>query len=108
MDIKFGIQVAAAAANISDATTKAKALSVAKIPSFTWFDTIAKVPDLGTYLADASAQGKASGTPMIVEIIVYDLPDRYIEPQVPERTFESDSLLQRLRRCGFQRRIQHC
>jgi cellulose 1,4-beta-cellobiosidase len=51
---------------------------VAKIPTFTWFDTIAKVPDLGTYLADASAQGKSSGTPMIVQIIVYDLPDRYI------------------------------
>ncbi|KAJ7161508.1 cellobiohydrolase II [Mycena crocata] len=72
----YAAEVAAAAANITDATMKAKALSVAKIPTFTWFDTIAKVPDLGTYLADASAQGKASGTPMIVQIIVYDLPDR--------------------------------
>ncbi|KAJ7085679.1 cellobiohydrolase II [Mycena belliarum] len=72
----YAAEVAAAAANITDATTQAKALSVAKIPTFTWFDTIAKVPDLGTYLADASAQGKASGTPMIVQIIVYDLPDR--------------------------------
>ncbi|KAJ6525504.1 cellobiohydrolase II [Mycena vulgaris] len=66
----YAAEVAAAAANITDATTKAKALTVAKIPTFTWFDTIAKVPDLGTYLADASAQGKASGTPMIVQIIV--------------------------------------
>ncbi|KAJ7940206.1 cellobiohydrolase II [Mycena leptocephala] len=72
----YAAEVTAAAANITDATTKAKALSVAKIPTFTWFDTIAKVPDLGTYLADASAQGKSSGTPMIVQIIVYDLPDR--------------------------------
>lgn len=69
-------QVQAAAANITDATTKAKALSVAKIPTFTWFDTVAKVPTLGTYLADASAQGKAAGTKMLVQIIVYDLPDR--------------------------------
>ncbi|KAK7038104.1 glucanase [Favolaschia claudopus] len=72
----YAAEVAAAAANISDATTKAKALSVAKIPTFTWFDTVSKVPDLGTYLADASAQGKSSGTPMIVQIVVYDLPDR--------------------------------
>ncbi|KAJ7615569.1 cellobiohydrolaseII [Roridomyces roridus] len=72
----YAAEVAAAAANISDATTKAKALSVAKIPTFTWFDTIAKVPDLGTYLANASALGKSSGTPQIVQIIVYDLPDR--------------------------------
>lgn len=70
------MQVNAAAANIADATTKAQALSVANIPTFTWFDTVAKVPNLGTYLADASAQGKASGTPMLVQIIVYDLPDR--------------------------------
>jgi cellulase/cellobiase CelA1 len=49
---------------------------VANIPTFTWFDTVAKVPQLGTYLASASAQGKSSGTPSIVEIIVYDLPDR--------------------------------
>jgi cellulose 1,4-beta-cellobiosidase len=70
------VQVATAAANITDAMTKAQALSVANIPTFTWFDTVAKVPNLGTYLADASAQGKESGTPMIVQIIVYDLPDR--------------------------------
>ncbi|KAJ7172052.1 cellobiohydrolaseII [Mycena filopes] len=72
----YAAEVAAAAANITDATTKAKALSVAKIPTFTWFDTAAKVPDLGTYLASASAQGKSSGTPSLVQIIVYDLPDR--------------------------------
>ncbi|KAJ7286272.1 cellobiohydrolase II [Mycena rebaudengoi] len=72
----YAAEVAAAAANISDATLKAKALKVAQIPTFTWFDTIAKVPDLGTYLADASAKGKASGTKYIVQIVVYDLPDR--------------------------------
>jgi cellulose 1,4-beta-cellobiosidase len=39
-------------------------------------DEIAKVPTLGTYLADASAKGKASGTKYLVQIVVYDLPDR--------------------------------
>ncbi|KAJ7256468.1 cellobiohydrolaseII [Mycena haematopus] len=72
----YAAEVTAAAANITDPTTKAKALSVAQIPTFTWFDTVAKVPSLGTYLAAASAQGKSSGTPSIVQIIVYDLPDR--------------------------------
>ncbi|KAJ6502087.1 cellobiohydrolase II [Mycena sanguinolenta] len=71
----YAAEVAAAAANLTG-TSQTKALSVAKIPTFTWFDTVAKVPSLGTYLADASAQGKSSGTPMIVQIIVYDLPDR--------------------------------
>ena len=46
------------------------------MPNFTWFDVIAKTGDLGTYLADASALGKASGKKYIVQIVVYDLPDR--------------------------------
>ncbi|CAK5265179.1 unnamed protein product [Mycena citricolor] len=72
----YASEVQAAAANISDATLKAKALSVAKIPTFTWLDTVSKVPQLATYLSAASAQGKSSGTPSIVQIVVYDLPDR--------------------------------
>jgi len=72
----YAAEVQAAAALITDATQKAKALSVANIPTFTWFDTINKTSTLGTYLADASAKGKASGTKYIVQIVVYDLPDR--------------------------------
>ncbi|KAF8892435.1 cellobiohydrolase [Infundibulicybe gibba] len=72
----YASEVTAAAAAISDSSLKAKALSVAKIPTFTWFDVVAKVPTLGTYLADASAKGKASGTKYLVQIVVYDLPDR--------------------------------
>lgn len=49
---------------------------MANIPTFTWFDAVAKVPTLGTYLADASAQGKANGKKYLVQIVVYDLPDR--------------------------------
>jgi len=72
----YANEITAAAANITDATTKAKALSVANIPTFIWFDTVAKVPTLGTYLSNASAQAKASGTKSLVQIVVYDLPDR--------------------------------
>lgn len=72
----YADEVKAAAANISDATQKAKALKVATIPTFTWFDVIAKTATLGTYLADASAKGKAAGQKYLVQIVVYDLPDR--------------------------------
>ncbi|KAH9483957.1 Beta-glucosidase cel3A [Psilocybe cubensis] len=72
----YAAEVQAAAALITDSTQKAKALSVANIPTFTWFDVVAKVPQLGTYLADASAKAKAAGTKALVQIVVYDLPDR--------------------------------
>ena len=54
----------------------AKAASVANIPTFTWLDTVSKVPDLGTYLSDASALQTSSGQKQLVQIVVYDLPDR--------------------------------
>ncbi|PPQ98813.1 hypothetical protein CVT24_003367 [Panaeolus cyanescens] len=72
----YADEVAAAAAQITDSTLKAKALKVASIPTFIWFDVIAKTPTLGTYLADASAKQKAEGKKYIVQIVVYDLPDR--------------------------------
>ncbi|KAF9007904.1 cellobiohydrolase II-I [Cyathus striatus] len=72
----YASEITAAASNITDATLKANALKIADIPTFTWFDAVAKVPTLGEYLADASAKGKASGTKYLVQIVVYDLPDR--------------------------------
>lgn len=72
----YADEVKAAAANITDATLKAKALKVADIPTFTWFDVVAKVPTLGTYLADAQAKQQSSGQKQLVQIVVYDLPDR--------------------------------
>ncbi|CEJ59001.1 Putative 1,4-beta-D-glucan cellobiohydrolase C [Penicillium brasilianum] len=55
----------------------AKASAVAKVPSFVWLDTAAKVPTMGTYLADIQAQNKAGASPPIAGIfVVYDLPDR--------------------------------
>jgi cellulose 1,4-beta-cellobiosidase len=72
----YATEVAAAAANITDATTAAKAASVANIATFTWFDTVSKVPTLTTYLASASALQNSTGQKQIVQIVVYDLPDR--------------------------------
>jgi cellulose 1,4-beta-cellobiosidase len=72
----YAKEVDDAAALISDASTKAKALKVKDIPTFTWFDVIAKTGDLGTYLADADRKARAEGKKYIVQIVVYDLPDR--------------------------------
>lgn len=49
---------------------------MASIPTFTWFDVRAKVPTLGEYLADAQAKYTSTGKKQIVQIVVYDLPDR--------------------------------
>ncbi|KAG9092964.1 hypothetical protein FRC06_011724 [Ceratobasidium sp. 370] len=72
----YAAEVAAAAKNITDSATAAKAAKVANIPTFTWFDVRAKVPMLETYLADAEAKAASTGKKQIVQIVVYDLPDR--------------------------------
>ncbi|KAF7440573.1 Beta-glucosidase cel3A [Pleurotus ostreatus] len=69
-------EVTAAVSAISDPTLKAKAAKVASVPNFTWFDVIAKVPTLGDYLSAASAKQASTGTKQLVQIVVYDLPDR--------------------------------
>ncbi|KII88139.1 glycoside hydrolase family 6 protein [Plicaturopsis crispa FD-325 SS-3] len=69
-------EVQAAAANITDATLKAKALAVAQVPNFTWLDSVSKIPLLGDYLKAAAAEQTSSGTTQLAQIIVYDLPDR--------------------------------
>lgn len=56
--------------NITDPTIAAKAAKVASIPNFFWIDVVAKVPLLATYLAGASSGNK------LLQIVVYDLPDR--------------------------------
>ncbi|KAF9066322.1 cellulase CEL6B [Rhodocollybia butyracea] len=72
----YASEVAAAVPQFTNSATAAKAAKVADIPTFIWLDEIAKVPSLGTYLSAASAQGKSSGTPSLLQIVVYDLPDR--------------------------------
>ncbi|KAF8891478.1 cellobiohydrolase II [Gymnopilus junonius] len=72
----YSQEVTAAAALITDSTQKSKALSVANVPTFIWFDTVAKVPLLTQYLGNASALQQSSGEKYLVQIVVYDLPDR--------------------------------
>ncbi|TFK30060.1 exocellobiohydrolase [Coprinopsis marcescibilis] len=72
----YAEEVVAAAAQISDPTLKAKALKVKDIPTYIWFDVVRKTPDLGKYLADASNIQRATGRKQLVQIVVYDLPDR--------------------------------
>ncbi|KAG8702580.1 Beta-glucosidase cel3A [Ceratobasidium sp. 395] len=72
----YAAEVAAAAKNITDSALAAKAAKVANIPTFTWFDVMSKVPTLKTYLADADSKAKSTGKKQLVQIVVYDLPDR--------------------------------
>lgn len=60
-----------AAGKTALATAAAKA---AKVPSFTWMDTRAKVPSLRTYLQQVVAAGLEKTS--IVPFVVYDLPER--------------------------------
>jgi cellulose 1,4-beta-cellobiosidase len=72
----YAAEIDAAASQITDPELKAKALKVKNIPTFIWFDVVRKVPDLATYLADAQAKQKSTGKKYLVQIVVYDLPDR--------------------------------
>ncbi|THV07802.1 hypothetical protein K435DRAFT_847610 [Dendrothele bispora CBS 962.96] len=71
----YAQEVTAAAGNMTG-TAATSAASVADIPTFIWFDTMAKVADLETYLSDAESQSAADGNSYLVPIVVYDLPDR--------------------------------
>lgn len=64
----YASEVYAAAAMVTDTALKAKISKVASIPTFTWFDTMAKVADLPGYLQAAGSS--------ILQIVVYDLPNR--------------------------------
>jgi cellulose 1,4-beta-cellobiosidase len=54
-----------------------KAAEVAKVPTFVWLDTAAKVPLMGTYLGNIKALNTAGASPPVAgTFVVYDLPDR--------------------------------
>jgi len=58
-------------------TLKSKATDVAKVGTFVWLDTAAKVPTMETYLTNIEALNKAGASPEIIAaFVVYDLPDR--------------------------------
>ncbi|KAL1591872.1 hypothetical protein SLS59_009999 [Nothophoma quercina] len=57
------------------ASLRPAAEAVAKVGSFVWLDTRAKVPTLDTYLADIK-QKNAAGAKLVGTFVVYNLPDR--------------------------------
>ncbi|KAI4841612.1 glycoside hydrolase [Aureobasidium sp. EXF-8845] len=67
----------AAAIPALPSSLRAKASAVAKIGTFVWLDTAAKVPTVETYLADIEKQNAAGAKPEIIgAFVVYDLPNR--------------------------------
>ena len=68
----YASEISAAVAQISDATTAAKAAKVASIPTFIWLDSVSKIPSLDTYMADAASMSGCQ----LVQIVIYDLPNR--------------------------------
>lgn len=57
------------------ASLKPAASAVAKVGSFVWMDTRAKVPLMDTYLADIKAKNTA-GAKLMGTFVVYNLPER--------------------------------
>jgi len=54
-----------------------KAAAVAKVGTFVWLDTAAKVPTVDTYLTNIEALNAAGADPPVIgTFVVYDLPDR--------------------------------
>lgn len=46
------------------------------VPVFYWIDSMARIANLTTVLDGAVAQASSSGDKMVVQIIIYDVPDR--------------------------------
>ncbi|KAL5351189.1 hypothetical protein ACLOAV_003040 [Pseudogymnoascus australis] len=58
-------------------TAAVKASAVAKVGTFVWLDTAAKVPTVDTYLTNIEALNAAGASPPVIgSFVVYDLPDR--------------------------------
>ncbi|KAJ3042363.1 hypothetical protein HDV00_007497 [Rhizophlyctis rosea] len=72
----YASSVTTGASSITDSTLKAKALKVANVPVFWWMDTIAKAQRLPSILDAATAQAKSTSSQVLVQLVVYDLPDR--------------------------------
>ncbi|KAJ3042145.1 hypothetical protein HDV00_008030 [Rhizophlyctis rosea] len=81
-DIEYFVQpdyagsITANAGSISDSTLRSKAANVAKVPVYWWMDTISKAKRLPEILDLATAQAKQTSKQVLVQIVVYDLPDR--------------------------------
>ncbi|KAG9855336.1 cellobiohydrolase II, partial [Aureobasidium melanogenum] len=72
----YASEIAAAIPSLPS-SLQAKASAVAKIGTFVWLDTAAKVPTMDTYLSNIEKLNAAgSGPETIGAFVVYDLPNR--------------------------------
>lgn len=73
----YASEVLSSAVPSLSAPYNTKASAVAKVGTFAWLDSAAKVPSMGTYLADIQKQNTAGANPPIIgAFVVYDLPNR--------------------------------
>ncbi|KAK7928636.1 hypothetical protein PG985_005634 [Apiospora marii] len=59
-----------------DTTNAAKVRSIQDIGSFVWVSNIASLPNIDAAIESARAAQKATGTPQMVGLVLYNLPDR--------------------------------
>lgn len=58
-------------------TLATKATAVAEVGTFSWLDSLSKVPSMDTFLTDIEALNAAGASPEVIgAFVVYDLPDR--------------------------------
>lgn len=58
-------------------TLATKATAVAEVGTFSWLDSVSKIPSMDTFLTDIEALNSAGASPEVIgAFVVYDLPDR--------------------------------
>ncbi|KAH8899870.1 putative cellulose 1, 4-beta-cellobiosidase II precursor [Thozetella sp. PMI_491] len=73
----YASEISASAIPTLTGAMATKAAAVAKVPTFQWLDTAAKVPTLMVdTLTDIRNANKGASTPYAGQFVVYDLPDR--------------------------------
>ncbi|KAF8674676.1 Glycosyl hydrolases family 6 [Rhizoctonia solani] len=69
----------------------AKAAKVAEVPVFIWISDTAAVSTISGYLKDAAAIQKSTGKKQIVQLVVYNLPDRDCSAKASDGEFHLDN-----------------
>jgi cellulose 1,4-beta-cellobiosidase len=60
----------------NDSLNAARTRTVQGIGTFLWISSVSDVPDIAKAISEARAEQLRTGRPQIVELVVYDLPDR--------------------------------
>jgi len=76
LDPYFAQEVAPAAAAESSATVQGQMYTVANQPTALWLTQMSSIPVLQQNVAEAYAQSQTSNQPIVMTIVVYDLPQR--------------------------------